>query len=397
MMKYLINKGVFMGLFASALIAFPASASLLDLVDTFDAGLENWAGQNGGFPSSFTHEINGGPEGVGDAYLQLLRSAGQEFHIGTYNTSQWAGDYVAAGITALRVDLNHIAGTDPMKIRIMIWGDGGLWGSTSTIPLPAAGGGWNTHTFGLTASDLTFVNLDINGPANSGGGSGILADTLSSVNRILIRHDYDTPTPPGLHPEHISGTLGIDNVQAISEPTIASFEISPGMLELGISNVNTGGTYYIESTEDLTTNNWVEVGSSFEGFMGSTNWTDSLGAATSAFYRVVRDPYQPKVGEVATFTGYHHGVAGTAHIVNNRTIELKNFYYDGGGPDVVAYISTNSAFYPGYAISEPLNGSTYVNTNLTFTLPDGLDLDDATYISIWCRAVSANFGDGEFQ
>lgn len=385
-MKYLINKGLFMSLFASTLMAFSASASLLDQVDNFDTGLENWAGQNKVLSEPITYEITGGPEGVGDAYLQLSRDE-IAFHIGTYNTNQWVGDYVAEGITALQVDLNHLAGPTPMKIRIMIWGDGGVFGSINTLPLPAPGGGWNTYSFGLTASDLVHVT----------GGTSNLVDTLSTVNRIMIRNDYDTPTLPGSHPPHILGTLGIDNVQAISEPMITSFEVSPGMLEMEISNVNTGGTYYVESTQDLTTNGWVEVGDSFEGLIGSTNWMDSLGATTSSFYRVVRDPYHAKVGEVATFTNYFHGIAGTAHIVNNRTIELRNFYYDGLGPAVVAYVSTNSAFYPGYAISDYLNGTAYANTNLAFTLPAGLVLNDITYISIWCIDFSANFGDGEFQ
>ncbi len=250
-------------------------------------------------------------------------------------------------------------------------------------------GGWNTYTFGLTASDLVHVS----------GGTINLSDTLSTVNRIQIRHDYDAPpTPPGSHPEHVHGTLGIDNIHALSEPVITSINVSPGVLDLGISNVNVGATYYVQCIEDLTTNNWAEVGSSFEGIKGSTNWTDSLSGATSAFYRVVRDSYHPKVGESATFTNYfQHGIAGTAHIVNNRTIELRNFYYDGGGPAVVVYISPNSNFSPGTSISDYLGGTTYVNTNLSFTIPDTFDLDDLSYISIWCIDFAANFGDGQFQ
>ena len=115
-MKYLIDKGLFIGLFTIALLTFSASASLLDKVDDFDTGLENWTGQNKGPPSFFTHELNGGPEGAGDAFLQLSR-AETAFHIGTYNTNQWVGDYVAEGITALRVDLNHMAGPTPLKIH----------------------------------------------------------------------------------------------------------------------------------------------------------------------------------------------------------------------------------------------------------------------------------------
>jgi hypothetical protein len=182
-------------------------------------------------------------------------------------------------------------------------------------------------------------------------------------------------------------------------PGIAVISIASNQLELAISNVDTGGTYYVEYIEDLKTNNWTEAGSSFEGINGSTNWTDNLGVATSAFYRVVRDPYHPKVGEVATFITRHHLVSGTAHIVNNRTIELRNFNYDGTGIDVVVYVSPNP--YPGFAggttISGNLLGPPYVNATLTYTLPEGLDLDSVSYISIWCTAVPVSFGDGMFQ
>lgn len=387
-MKVFTNRNVCVGLGITALIACSTSAGLLNQVDTFDSGLENWAGLGGVSGGVITNMATGGPDGAGDAYLQLERGTAPEFHIATFNTNQWAGDYVAEGITALRMDLNHIAGTDPLRIRIMIWGNGGVWGSAETTPLPAAGGGWSAYAFGLTASDLVYVS----------GGTTNLADTLSTVNRIQIRHDYNgPPTPPGSHPEHVHGTLGIDNIQAVSEPVITSIDVASGMLELGISNVNTGGTYYVECVEDLTTNNWAAVGVSFEGIKGVTNWTDSLGIATSAFYRVVRDSYHPKVGESATFTTHYHGATGTAHIVNNRTIELRNFYFDGGGLDVVVYVSPNSNLIPGTSISGNLVGPPFVNETLSFTLPDGFDLDSLSYISIWCIDVSISFGDGMFQ
>jgi hypothetical protein len=188
-------------------------------------------------------------------------------------------------------------------------------------------------------------------------------------------------------------------------PEITEISITASNLSLTVSNMATGGTYTIERAVGLVSTNWPEV-DSFEGIQGMTNWTDSLGVTTSAFYRVVRDPYHPKVGEVATFTDYHHGIAGTAHIVNNRTIELRNFDYDGGGPAVV--VSVDSYPLPvspapwGTAISGYIGGfsgspPTYVNTNLTFTLPDGFDLGDVNYISIWCEDFKIDFGSGMFQ
>ena len=195
--------------------------------------------------------------------------------------------------------------------------------------------------------------------------------------------------------------LGHPAYAAEPVPVVSSIAIESNSVELAISNVDTGGTYYVEYIEDLTTNNWTEVGSSFEGLPGSTNWTDGLGVATSAFYRVVRDPYHPKVGEVATLIDNNngHGISGTAHIVNNRTIELRNFFYDGTGPAVYVYVdpAAPAGGSWGTSISGLIGlGQPYVNTNLTFTLPDGLDLEDVNYISIWCVQFSVDFGSGMF-
>ncbi len=188
-------------------------------------------------------------------------------------------------------------------------------------------------------------------------------------------------------------------------PRIAGITLASNQLALAISNVETGGTYYVESTGNLATPTWAEEGA-FEGMSGVTNWygaTDD--SAASVFYRVVRDAYHPRVGAVAIFTNYFHGISGTAHIVNNRTIELRNFYYDGGGLDVVAYVSPNwfpspyPSSYSGTVISGDLRRPSpgYVNETLSFTLPEGFDLDSAVYISIWCIDIPVSFGDGMFQ
>ncbi|MDF7807814.1 DM13 domain-containing protein [Pontiellaceae bacterium B12219] len=195
----------------------------------------------------------------------------------------------------------------------------------------------------------------------------------------------------------ISGALA--SVHA-DEPIPHFYGISTvsNTVELAISNVSTGGTYYIERTSSLMETNWTEVGS-FEGMVGATNWNEMIsGSATSSFYRVVRDPYHSKVGQVAMLSELFHDVAGTVHIVNNRTIELRNFYYDGTGLEVVVFLSPNSDFYPGISVSENLLRATpYVNETLSITLPEGIDLDSVSYVSIWCIDIPVSFGDGMFQ
>ncbi len=181
-------------------------------------------------------------------------------------------------------------------------------------------------------------------------------------------------------------------------PVVSSIAVESNSIELAISNIDTGGTYYVESIEDLTSNNWTEVGS-FEGITGSTNWMDSLGVATSAFYRVVRDPYHPNVGKSAALDipGFHD-VSGTAHLVNNRTVELRNFNFDGGGIVVQVYLSPNpTTFSPYVAISEDLFGTVFNDATVTLDVPVGTDLNSYTNISIWCVVAGVSFGDGSFQ
>lgn len=181
-------------------------------------------------------------------------------------------------------------------------------------------------------------------------------------------------------------------------PVVSAIAVESNSVELAISNVDTGDTYYVESIEDLTTNNWAEVGF-FEGLPGSTNWMDGLGVATSAFYRVVRDPYHPNVGKSASLDiPGHHDVSGTAHLVNNRTVELRNFNFDGGGIIIQVYLSPNpTTFSPYVAISEDLFGTVYSNSTVTLDVPVGTDLNSYTNISIWCVAAGVSFGDGSFQ
>lgn len=181
-------------------------------------------------------------------------------------------------------------------------------------------------------------------------------------------------------------------------PEIDGITFSSNSIALALSNLNTGGTYYVEHTGDLFARDWTEA-DSFEGAASSTNWSQAVSGSTSSlFYRVVRDPYSTKVGQRGELITRYHDVTGTARIVNNRTIALENFNFDGAGLDVVVFISPNPNYEPGISISDNLVRSTpYVNTNMTFSLPEGYDLNDARYISIWCIDIPVSFGDGVFE
>lgn len=104
----------------------------------------------------------------------------------------------------------------------------------------------------------------------------------------------------------------------------------------------------------------------------------------------------PAVGQTTTLSQRAHGVRGNARIVDDCTIELYNFYYDGGGIDVRVYGAQAGDYDNGFAISANILGMPYQNGTLRVQLPVGKTLDDFDGVSVWCVAASFSFGDGLF-
>ncbi|MEM7257530.1 MAG: DM13 domain-containing protein [Pseudomonadota bacterium] len=104
----------------------------------------------------------------------------------------------------------------------------------------------------------------------------------------------------------------------------------------------------------------------------------------------------PLVGTTAEFSNFSHGISGTLTILDDRTLEITNFSYDGGGPAVYFYLGTDGNYRNGIQVGSVLNGRTYNNETLMVSLPDNITLDDFNGISVWCDLFSVNFGDARF-
>lgn len=108
----------------------------------------------------------------------------------------------------------------------------------------------------------------------------------------------------------------------------------------------------------------------------------------------------PKIGQTAILNGFFHGVAGTATIIDDCTIDLTGFSFDGGGIDVRVYVGIDGEFRTsagGFSISNDLVGIAYSDNTLRLTLPAGRTLDSFNSISIWCVTVGVSFGTGFFN
>jgi len=107
----------------------------------------------------------------------------------------------------------------------------------------------------------------------------------------------------------------------------------------------------------------------------------------------------PLVGTSAVFSNFAHDIAGTLTILDDRTLQVTNFSYDGGGPSVFFYTGTDGDYRTqsgGQIIGEMLNGRVFDDETITLTIPANLTLDDFNGISVWCDLFNANFGDAQF-
>jgi len=106
----------------------------------------------------------------------------------------------------------------------------------------------------------------------------------------------------------------------------------------------------------------------------------------------------PYVGRTRQLSMLAHGVSGTVQILNDCTIEVTDFNYDGQGPAVYFYGGQNLIFIgaDAFSIGPQLNGTVWNSDTITLAIPEGKTLDDFDSISLWCFDFNANFGDAFF-
>jgi len=190
---------------AALLVAMPLTTQAVTLgqIDDFQDGTaQNW--QTGVGPVGTV--ADGGPSGIGDHYLRAISSGGfrSDSRLTVFNTSQWQGDYIDAGITTITMDLNNFS-SQPLFMRLTFFVDSSdVYSSTTPFSL-AAHSGWQHATFSLNATDFTAL-----------GSPGDFNTLLSSFTGQLRLLDSSVPSLRG---DSIAATLGADNIQAVPEPS----------------------------------------------------------------------------------------------------------------------------------------------------------------------------------
>ena len=95
-----------------------------------------------------------------------------------------------------------------------------------------------------------------------------------------------------------------------------------------------------------------------------------------------------------TFFERLHEVAGNVLQLSNRTISIRHFYYDGGGPPSVFFIlhRTIGSEREGTIISPELLGRRYEDATLEYPIPPDMDDSEFGYVSVWCVDFELNYG-----
>lgn len=101
------------------------------------------------------------------------------------------------------------------------------------------------------------------------------------------------------------------------------------------------------------------------------------------------------VGATAEFNGRFHDVAGTLEVVDDCTLRINNFEFDGQGLDVRLYARMpGGTFEQGIPLTNDLRkDGGYNGTTLDVPLPEGIMLDEIEAVSVWCVSVNEDFGN----
>jgi len=176
-----------------AFVAAPAGAATLGMIDDFqDLTTQGWM-SGGPNPNPPINVADAGQLGVGDHVLQISAhgNGGAGTNLVAFNTSQWTGDFTAAGITEIRFDASNV-GNNPISLGFEINGSA-ITFDTGTI---SPGSGWNNYSIPLTS-------LVFGSPAN-----------LNSVSELRLRYIQGGSFIGG-----VAAEVHVDNIQAVPEPS----------------------------------------------------------------------------------------------------------------------------------------------------------------------------------
>jgi flagellar hook capping protein FlgD len=163
---------------------------------------ESWpgmdvAGWGGG--ASNTNPGTGGLDGASDGYLRFSTPNNLMHKLGASSFDlPYAGDWVAAGITQVRLWLNDVGVDDPLEMHFAIGNGVNFWQYNPGFLPP--NNQWGMFTVNLS-SGANWTRII--------GTTGTFTAALQGADRVLVRHDR---TPYSQFPDDIDADVGLDDV-----------------------------------------------------------------------------------------------------------------------------------------------------------------------------------------
>ncbi|XP_075145632.1 protein Skeletor, isoforms B/C [Haematobia irritans] len=120
----------------------------------------------------------------------------------------------------------------------------------------------------------------------------------------------------------------------------------------------------------------------------------------NAYGRAPPEPYYGRF--IGDFTNFAHGIKGSIYAVDESTLFIKSFAYDGTGPDAFFWVGKTPRPSPeGFIIPypedyvgiEPPILKAHNNTDIILRLPMGKRIKDIRWLSVWCRRFTVDFGE----
>jgi hypothetical protein len=209
----LIGLALLMSLLGTPFTPSARGAVIVGQVDTFEDGTTQGWTAGGTLAAPVVPPANvttGGPAGVDDNYLRIsaIGGSGPGSKLAAFNLSQWTGNYTAAGVSVIQMNVSNF-GPDDAYVRLLFSDPAGgpptNLAITSAAFLPA-GSGWTPVTFAVDPASLITL-------------LGSAASALANVTELRIFHNPAAtfPGPPEGPPAAVL-QLGVDDVAAVPEP-----------------------------------------------------------------------------------------------------------------------------------------------------------------------------------
>jgi hypothetical protein len=202
-MKWLTATLVVLG---SLVVSRESGALAIGQTDDFEDGTtQGWttALLGASNPAPPVNVSTGGPAGSGDSFLALtsLGGSGAGSRLVVINPAQWAGDYTAAGVAWISMDLNNFGTTD-LSLRLLFEDPAGAPPNnvafSSDAILLRAGSGWTSVMFPVLDTDLT-------------ADRGSVANALANATLLRLFHSESAAFPGAA----LAASLGVDNICAV--------------------------------------------------------------------------------------------------------------------------------------------------------------------------------------